>query len=140
MPTPDLQRFLDAQAPIYEQARTELLAGEKRSHWMWFIFPQVRGLGFSPTSIRYGIADLPEASAYLAHPVLGPRLRDCTSIVAGLAGRSLRAIFGSPDDLKFHSSVTLFAAADPADPVFRDALTQLFGGKRDGATLNLLKS
>ena len=140
----DLQRFLDAQADVYEQARSELAAGKKRSHWMWFIFPQIRGLGSSPTAQYFAISELDEAVAYLNHPILGARLRECTQLVNAVQGRSVSEIFGYPDDLKFHSSVTLFAQAatrgNPAgardDQVFQDALAKYFAGKGDQATLN----
>jgi uncharacterized protein (DUF1810 family) len=142
--THDLQRFLDAQASVYEQARSELAAGQKRSHWMWLIFPQIRGLGSSPTAQRFAISGLDEAIAYLNYPVLGARLRECTALVNGLQGRSLGEVFGYPDDLKFHSSITLFAASvdkgspNDDDRVFRDALAKYFEGKADEATLDRL--
>lgn len=130
-----LQRFLDAQADVYDQARSELAAGQKRSHWMWFIFPQIAGLGSSPMAQRYAIADLPEARAYLQHPVLGSRLTDCATLV-NAAGRPVSTIFGYPDDLKFHSSVTLFAHAAQNTPnVFSEALTKHFNSQPDRATL-----
>ena len=140
----DLQRFLDAQASTYEQARTELAAGQKRSHWMWFIFPQIRGLGSSSMAQRYAIANLAEAEAYLAHPVLGPRLRTCAALVNNTPNPSLDYILGFPDDLKFHSSMTLFAEAvksspRPDDRIFEQALHQFFTGKPDPATLDRLK-
>jgi len=142
----NLQRFLDAQADAYEQARSELAAGKKRSHWMWFIFPQIRGLGSSPTAQHFAISRLDEAVAYLNHPILGPRLRECTQLVNAIQGESVSEIFGYPDDLKFHSSVTLFAEAavrgnparDRGDRVFEDALAKYFAGKGDAATLNRL--
>ncbi len=134
-----LQRFLETQVSAYAQARSELASGEKRSHWMWFIFPQIRGLGSSPMAQRYAISGLEEAQAYLAHPLLGPRLRECTALVSAVNGRTLQQIFGYPDDLKFHSSMTLFAAADPDDQnVFRAALGKYCGGKPDGRTLAAL--
>jgi uncharacterized protein (DUF1810 family) len=133
-----LQRFVDAQADTYAQARAELAAGQKRSHWMWFIFPQIAGLGSSPMAQRYAIGDLAEARAYLQHPVLGPRLIECTSLVLQ-AKKSVPAIFPYPDDLKFHSSVTLFAqAAGGSQSVFADALGQCFDGQPDKATLSHL--
>lgn len=138
-----LQRFVEAQQNVYDQARAELAAGEKRSHWMWFIFPQIAGLGSSPTAQRYAITDLLEAEAYLTHPVLGSRLRECTALVNAGHGRSLDAIFGYPDDLKFHSSVTLFAEADrhigTRDSLFADTLTLWFNGRGDPATLGRLR-
>ena len=140
----DLQRFVDAQAGVYEQACAELRAGRKRSHWMWFVFPQVRGLGSSPTAVKYAISGLEEARAYLEHAALGPRLRECAGIVVGVEGRTVEEIFGYPDDLKFHSSMTLFAtAASPAedvraDDVFHEALTKYFGDEMDRGTLERL--
>ncbi len=134
----DLQRFVDAQAPVIERVRAELTAGRKRSHWMWFVFPQVAGLGFSSMAARYAIASRAEAIAYLAHRLLGPRLVECTSLVVAVEGRSLNAILGSPDDLKFRSSMTLFAAvADDPSP-FDAALAKYCGGERDARTLALL--
>ncbi|AFL90544.1 hypothetical protein Terro_4347 [Terriglobus roseus DSM 18391] len=134
-----LQRFVDAQAGVYTTVRSELEAGEKRSHWMWFIFPQIAGLGFSSMAQRYAIGGLEEARAYLAHPVLGERLRECTALVNAVEGRSLGAIFGSPDDMKFHSSVTLFArAAGEAGSEFHTALAKYFRGKEDAATVSRL--
>src|SRR5580692_6153851 len=108
----DLERFVTAQAPVIDRVRAELRAGSKRSHWMWFVFPQIAGLGSSAMAQRYAIASLDEAGAYLAHPVLGPRLRDCTALALDVAGRTAHQIFGNPDDLKFHSSLTLFAAVE----------------------------
>ena len=134
-----LQRFVDAQAGTYTQARAELSAGEKRSHWMWFIFPQIAGLGFSSMAQRYAITDLAEAKAYLAHPVLGPRVRECTALVNAVNGRTLDQIFGYPDDLKFHSSVTLFAEAESSpDSVFQQTLMRYFNGRPDRKTLDHL--
>lgn len=134
----DLQRFVDAQVPVYEQAVAELRMGRKRTHWMWFIFPQLRGLGFSTTAMRYGIASIDEARAYLAHPVLGPRLVDCTRRVLAVRDRTAHEIFGSPDDTKFRSSMTLFAHADPATPEFRAALDKYCGGEEDPLTAGRL--
>jgi uncharacterized protein (DUF1810 family) len=141
-----LQRFLEAQSSTYQQARAELAAGQKRSHWMWFIFPQIQGLGSSSMAQRYAITDLAEATAYLAHPVLGPRLRECTSLVNAVERRSIEAIFGYPDDLKFHSSITLFAeaasrgksASNEEDAVFAQALAKYFGNKPDQRTLSIV--
>jgi uncharacterized protein (DUF1810 family) len=130
-----LQRFLDAQAPVYEEVCAELRAGRKQSHWMWFIFPQLRGLGSSPMAQHYGIASLDEARAYLAHPVLGARLRACSALVAALQGRSAHQIFGSPDDMKFRSSMTLFAHAADDDAVFVECLAKYYGGVEDEASL-----
>jgi uncharacterized protein (DUF1810 family) len=131
----DLNRFVDAQAPVIDGVLNELRAGAKRSHWMWFVFPQIAGLGFSPMAQRYAIASLEEAKAYLAHPVLRPRLRACTEAVLSVQGRSAHTIFGSPDDLKFHSSMTLFARAAPGEVLFTAALAKYFGGQDDAATL-----
>lgn len=130
-----LQRFVDAQAGVYRQVIEELRAGRKRSHWMWFIFPQIRGLGFSAMAAAYAISSLNEARAYLAHPLLGPRLRECTALVNAVEGRTAGEIFGYPDDLKFRSSMTLFARAAQDNRVFRDALDKYFGGNEDAATL-----
>lgn len=134
----DLQRFVDAQAPVYAAALAELQAGLKRSHWMWFVFPQLAGLGSSAMAQRYAISSLAEAQAYLAHPLLGPRLRTCVEAVNAVPGRSAHDIFGSPDDLKFRSSLTLFAAAADDPRLFEDALGRYFGGAGDPATLALL--
>ena len=134
----DLQRFLDAQSPVYPDVRAELTDGAKRSHWMWFIFPQIAGLGSSPTARRFAIRSMDEATAFLAHPVLGTRLRECTTLVLTHSTRTAAAIFPFPDDLKFHSSLTLFAVADPDTPLFRTALATFFNGQRDEATLSLL--
>jgi uncharacterized protein (DUF1810 family) len=133
-----LQRFVDAQAAVFEQACSELREGRKRSHWMWFIFPQIRGLGSSPMATRFAISSLAEARAYLDHAVLGPRLRECCGIVVGVSGRSVGEIFGYPDDLKFHSSITLFAKAAVENKVFLDALEKYFGGELDRATVERL--
>lgn len=134
----DLARFVAAQDPIIDRALAELRAGRKRSHWMWFVFPQIAGLGHSDMARRYAIASLGEARAYLAHPVLGPRLEACTRAVLSLEDRSVCDIFGFPDDRKFHSSMTLFAHAAPANDLFRDALNKYFGGEWDKATLERL--
>ena len=140
MPTDpfDLQRFIDAQSPIYPQVHAELTAGSKRSHWMWFIFPQIAGLGSSPTAQRFAIRSMDEAAAYLAHPILGQRLRECTGLILTHPNRSASDIFPFPDDLKFHSSLTLFAVAGPDTPLFRQALDTFFAGARDEATLSRL--
>lgn len=135
-----LERFVIAQAPVFAAVTAELRVGRKRSHWMWFIFPQLRGLGRSPTAEFYGIGSLAEARAYLTHPVLGPRLDLCTRLVLGIESGSLRAVFGSPDDLKFRSSMTLFAlAASNEDNVFRAALDRFCNGRLDGETVRLLE-
>jgi uncharacterized protein (DUF1810 family) len=131
----NLNRFLSAQAPVIEQVRAELRAGCKRGHWMWFVFPQIAGLGHSDMARRYAIASLDEARAYAAHEVLGPRLRECAALVVAVEGRSIGEIFGSPDDLKFHSSMTLFARAATDNLVFKDALRKYFGGVEDRATV-----
>ena len=134
-----LDRFVDAQSGIYDTALAELRTGRKRSHWMWFVFPQLRGLGRSSTAEFYGVASLGEAEHYLAHPVLGPRLTACTEAVMATQGRSLRDIFGSPDDLKFHSSMTLFSRASEAQGgIFRQALQRFWTGEYDPGTLALL--
>lgn len=134
----NLQRFLDAQSPELEQVRVELRAGQKRSHWMWFVFPQLRGLGRSELASYYGISSPEEAKAYLAHPVLGPRLKECTRLVIMVEGRSIDDILGYPDNLKFRSSMTLFASAESDDPIFREALQKYFVGEPDQRTLDLL--
>jgi uncharacterized protein (DUF1810 family) len=133
-----LQRFVDAQAGCFTQVRSELAAGQKRTHWMWFVFPQMRGLGSSSMAVRFALSGLDEAKAYLAHPLLGARLRDCTAFVNAAEGRSVGEIFGYPDDLKFHSSVTLFVQASDEE-VFVTALRKYFGGVPDQATIKLLK-
>jgi uncharacterized protein (DUF1810 family) len=134
----DLQRFVDAQAPAMPRVEAELRAGRKASHWMWFVFPQMRGLGRSQMAERYGIASLEEARAYLAHPLLGKRLRDCCELTLAVQGSSAHAIFGSPDDSKFRSSLTLFHRAAPEEPVFADCLRKYYEGVEDPATLALL--
>jgi uncharacterized protein (DUF1810 family) len=134
----NLQRFYDAQNPVYQQVCAELRAGQKESHWMWFIFPQMRGLGRSHIATKFGISSREEAEAYLQHPILGPRLRECTRLVNLVDGRSINQIFGDPDDLKFRSSMTLFAAIAPGDRIFEDALQKYFGGDPDRLTLQLL--
>ena len=132
----DLQRFVTAQdaGRSYDQAAAELRRGRKTSHWMWFVFPQITGLGQSPVSRLYAISGLAEAKAYLAHPLLGPRLVECAAIVAGLSGRTAEQIFGGIDALKLRSSMTLFRRAAPDEPVFGQVLDQYFGGKPDPAT------
>lgn len=122
----ELQRFLDAQDPVYAQVCAELRRGRKETHWMWFIFPQMRGLGQSAMAHRYGIASQAEAEAYMRHPVLGPRLRECTALVNRIESRSIDEIFGYPDNMKFHSSMTLFASATPDNAVFLQALGRYF--------------
>jgi uncharacterized protein (DUF1810 family) len=130
----DLNRFLQAQEPVLTQVRQELEEGRKRSHWMWFVFPQLTGLGHSAMAQRYALASLDEARAYADHPILGKRLVDCTRLVNRVEGRSILEILGSPDDLKFHSSMTLFWLAVPDEIVFRDALAKYFGGALDRKT------
>jgi len=135
-----LQRFLDAQDGVYATALAELRAGRKRSHWMWFVFPQIAGLGHSSTAAYYAIADLAEARAYLAHPLLGTRLAECAEALLGVTGRTAHEIFGSPDDLKLRSSMTLFAQVAGPDSVFRRVLERYYGGEADARTLDLLAS
>jgi len=135
----NLQRFIDAEASTYERARSELLRGRKVSHWMWFIFPQIRGLGRSAMAEKYAISSVDEACAFLAHPVLGRRLLECTRIVNELEGSSLEEIFGSPDDLKFRSSMTLFAHAAPNEEAFRAALGKYCNSDDDPLTLERVR-
>jgi len=135
----DLERFVVAQAPVIERVRTELAAGRKRSHWMWFVFPQIAGLGHSPMAQHYAIASLAEARAYLAHPLLGARLRECTGFVLATHGKTVHDIFGSPDDLKFRSCMTLFAEAAPDEELFAAALSKYFSGVADAATVSLIR-
>lgn len=136
----NLHRFVDAQDAVIDRVRDELREGQKRSHWMWFVFPQLAGLGRSEMARHYAIASLEEARAYLAHPLLGPRLLECSALVLALQGRTIGEIFGAPDDLKFWSSMTLFGEADPSQPVFRDCLHKYFGGRSDRGTLSLIDS
>lgn len=131
----NLQRFVDAQAPAYETVVSELRAGAKRSHWIWFVFPQLSGLGRSPTAERYAISSLAEAQAYLEHPVLGPRLRECTRLVNAIEGSSVDEIFGWPDNLKVRSSMTLFARATANNAEFVHLLDAFYGGEHDAVTL-----
>lgn len=131
----DLQRFVRAQDPVYRTVVDELRHGRKRTHWMWFIFPQVAGLGHSAMAQQYAIASGDEAAAYLAHPVLGARLRECTALVAAHRDVPIDAIFHAPDDLKFHSSMTLFADVAPDDALFQACLDTFFDGLPDSATL-----
>lgn len=134
----NLERFIEAQAPVYDTALAELRAGRKRTHWMWFIFPQLAGLGRSAMAQKYAIASLDEARAYLAHPVLGARLRECCSAVAALNGLSANQIFSEPDDMKFRSSMTLFAHAAPDEVLFKECIAKYFGGVPDATTLALI--
>ena len=135
---PDLARFVAAQRGSYEHALAEIASGRKRSHWMWYVFPQFAGLGMSATSRKYAMASLAEAEAYLRHEVLGPRLVACADAALAVEGRSAREIFGSPDDLKLRSSATLFAQVSPDGSVFHRLLEKYFGGEPDAATLRLL--
>ncbi len=134
----DLRRFVEAQAPVFERVLRELGAGRKESHWMWFVFPQIAGLGHSPMAQRYAIASLAEAEAYARHALLGTRLAQCTDLVNGIEGRSIVSILGRPDDLKFHSSMTLFARATEDNSRYVQALDRYFEGRCDTATLERL--
>jgi uncharacterized protein (DUF1810 family) len=134
----DLRRFVRAQADDYEQALKEIREGRKRTHWMWYVFPQVDGLAFSSTSKRYSIKSIEEAKAYLCHPILGPRLLECAAAAVRVEGRSAADIFGSPDDLKLRSCATLFACVSPPGSVFDRLLRKYYQGDRDGKTLRLL--
>jgi len=134
----DLARFVQAQEGVYPQALAEVKSGRKRSHWMWFVFPQIQGLGLSATARRYAITSLAEAQAYLAHPVLGPRLQAGCEAVLAVRGRSAHDIFGSPDDMKLKSCATLFERVAPAQSVFSRLLDACFGGRRDEATVRSL--
>lgn len=134
----DLRRFVDAQDRVYDTVIGELRRGAKRSHWIWFVFPQLRGLGHSPTAVRYGIASLEEARAYLAHDVLGARLRECARLVAAIDGRSADDIFGWPDNLKVRSSMTLFAHATEDNADFHAVLDKFYGGEEDPVTVEQL--
>jgi uncharacterized protein (DUF1810 family) len=134
----DLERFVSAQEHIYTVVLDELRAGRKTSHWIWFIFPQISGLGMSQTSRFFAISSIDEARAYLAHPVLGPRLRECASLVLAAAPRPAEQIFGSLDAMKLRSSMTLFCRAAPEEPLFRDVIDRFFGGAPDPATDALL--
>lgn len=136
----NLQRFVDAQNPEFESVCAQLRNGRKTGCWMWFIFPQFRGLGSSHTSRRFAISSQAEAKAYMLHPILGPRLRECAVLVKAIRGSSVREIFGSPDDLKFRSCMTLFSQATPDNQVFLDALKKYFQGEFDPLTLKLLSA
>ena len=131
----NLARFVEAQEPVYAKVKAELQAGHKRSHWMWFVFPQIAGLGSSEMAQRYAIASEDEAAAYLAHPLLGRRLRECAAIVAALDGPSAHDIFGNPDAMKFRSSMTLFADTAPDEAVFQACIDKYFDGEPDPETL-----
>lgn len=132
------EHFLEAQEPVFEAALAELAAGRKRSHWMWFVFPQIRGLGRSPMAERFAVRGRGEATDYLDHPVLGERLRSATQAVLRHRGKTAHDIFGSPDDLKFRSSMTLFAHAAQEEALFRDALTAFYAGIEDAETVRRL--
>ncbi|MGA2245839.1 MAG: DUF1810 domain-containing protein [Verrucomicrobiota bacterium] len=138
MPQDEFQHFREAQLPIYNDVVAELADGRKRSHWMWFIFPQLQGLGRSAMAQRFALRSLDQARRYAADPELGRRLRQCTDFVNRAEAKSISEIFDYPDDLKFHSSMTLFALAAPGDSPFKSALTKFFGGKMDGQTIDLL--
>jgi uncharacterized protein (DUF1810 family) len=129
----ELQRFVDAQDPVYERVLAELRRGRKETHWMWFVFPQMRGLGYSPMAVKYGIASRAEAEAYLAHPLLGARLRECTGLVNQIEGRSVDEIFGYPDNLKFRSCMTLFASATEDNEIFEEAIRRYFADEDGNA-------
>ena len=133
----DLNRFVQAQAADYARALSELQAGEKRSHWMWYVFPQIDGLGQSPMSRRYSIKSATEAKAYLEHPILGARLRECFTVLNGLRERSAHEIFGSPDDMKLRSCATLFAQVS-GEKIFTDVIEEYFDGEQDDQTVRLL--
>ena len=135
-----LNRFVRAQQGVYEEALAEIRAGDKRSHWMWFVFPQLAGLGSSPTAREYAIRSLDEARAYLQHPLLGPRLQECAEAALGVRGLSAHDIFGSPDDMKLRSSATLFAQVSPQASVFHRLLERFFNGRADEKTLQLLSA
>lgn len=135
----DLRRFVEAQAPVFGRVLSELRDGRKRTHWMWFVFPQIKGLGRSDMAVRYAISSLDEAAAYLRHPVLGERLRECTRLVLSVEGGGADQIFGSPDNKKFQSSMTLFAQAAREDGLFLDALKKYFHGEPDPLTLERLQ-
>jgi uncharacterized protein (DUF1810 family) len=134
----NLQRFLEAQDPVFEEVCSELRSGRKRSHWMWFIFPQIKGLGHSSMATFYAISGLQEATAYLQHPILGPRLVECCELVTAIRGRSIEEVLGQLDSLKFQSSITLFGQAAPENQAFQAALQKYFEGKSDLATLRML--
>src|SRR5262245_45430053 len=134
----NLNRFVEAQNPVYDQVCSELRQGRKWGHWMWFVFPQIKGLGYSPTSKKFAISSLEEARAYLQHPILGPRLIECTTLVNNTVDLNIHEIFGSPDNLKFHSCMTLFARATSDNPIFEDALQKFFRGQYDALTLERL--
>lgn len=136
----DLSRFVEAQDPVYQRVLAELRQGRKQTHWIWFVFPQLRGLGYSQMAARFGISDREEAEAYLDHPILGPRLRECTRLVNLIEGRPIGQIFGYPDDLKFCSSMTLFGAVAAEPGIFKEALEKYFSGEGDPITLERLRA
>ncbi len=135
-----LDRFVQAQNPVYRTVRAELAAGHKQTHWMWFIFPQLRSLGRSETALYFGLEDTAQASAYLTHPILGPRLKECVELLLTVQGKSIHAILGSPDDLKLRSCMTLFEAVAPKPSLFTKVLDRHYGGQRDPLTLAQLPS
>lgn len=135
----NLRRFIDAQEKVVEYVRKELRQGRKQTHWMWFIFPQIQGLGSSPMAQEFAISSLQEAKAYLENPILGLRLVECTRLVNAIEGRSISDIFGYPDDLKFRSCMTLFAQAAPNEDAFQQALSKYSKGEQDSATLTVLR-
>ncbi|SEQ89489.1 Uncharacterized protein, DUF1810 family [Pseudomonas sp. NFACC02] len=135
----NLSRFVDAQRPVFSRVMDELREGRKTSHWMWFVFPQLKGLGTSETAMRFGIADMREARAYLEHPLLGPRLVECVEALLKHGDSSALQIFGSPDDLKLRSCLTLFNEAQPEAALYQRALDQFYGGKPDDRTIQLLR-
>jgi len=135
----DLQRFIDAQRPLYDRVLDELRSGQKRTHWMWFVFPQIEGLGYSAMAQKFAIASRDEAAAYLRHPLLGGRLEECTALVNAIREKSVREIFGQPDDMKFGSSMTLFAKVAKGHSVFHEAVEKYFDGRFDEATLTRIE-
>jgi uncharacterized protein (DUF1810 family) len=135
----DLQRFIDAQRPLYDRVLDELRSGQKRTHWMWFVFPQIEGLGHSAMAQKFAIASRDEAAAYLRHPLLGGRLEECTALVNAIREKSVREIFGQPDDMKFGSSMTLFAKVAKGHSVFHEAVEKYFDGRFDEATLTRIE-
>ena len=135
----NLYRFVEAQNEVIEEALAELREGQKRTHWMWFVFPQIRGLGHSPMAERFAISGLQEAVAYLEHPILGPRLRDCTNLVNAIQHQNIAQIFGYPDDMKFRSSMTLFTHVAQDNQEFAEALRRYFGGEPDPMTIERLQ-
>jgi uncharacterized protein (DUF1810 family) len=134
----NLERFVEAQAPVYSSVVKELKAGRKASHWMWFIFPQIAGLGRSEMAQKFAIASADEAAEYLAHPLLGARLRECSALALAIDDKAVDEIFAPPDDLKFHSSMTLFAEIAPDEAVFQDCINKFFDGEPDQATVDRL--